>query len=101
MRSGLEEAQTLHDLLEILVHAVQERSDNIALSQEVALRTSTEKLNDEVGILMTALAAAVTSSHSQIVGFMRQPWDDTNDLTRNWRQSRVRMSWRNRPRLKK
>ncbi|KAM0416570.1 hypothetical protein ACHAPD_005499 [Fusarium lateritium] len=64
--SGLEEAQALHDLLEILVRAVQEHTTDIATSQEVALRTSTEKWNDEVGVLVTALTAVVATSLDQM-----------------------------------
>jgi predicted nucleic acid-binding Zn ribbon protein len=70
--SGLDEAQALHDLLEILVRAVQEKTADIATSQEIALRTSTEKWNDEVGALMTALTAVVTTSLNQMVSFMCQ-----------------------------
>ncbi|GKU03253.1 nuclear membrane fusion protein kar5 [Fusarium langsethiae] len=64
--SGLEEAQALHDLLEILVRAVQKNTADITTSQEVALRTSTEKWNDEVGVLVTALTAVVATSLDQM-----------------------------------
>ncbi|KAL6923232.1 hypothetical protein FSST1_000506 [Fusarium sambucinum] len=64
--SGLEEAQALHDLLEILVRAVQEHTTDIATSQEVALRTSTEKWNGEVAGLVTALTAVVATSLDQM-----------------------------------
>ena len=65
--SGLEEAQALHDLLEILVRAVQKHTTDIATSQEITLRTSTEKWNDEVGVLVTALTAVVATSLDQMV----------------------------------
>lgn len=72
MTSGLEEAQALHDLLEILVRAVQTNTADITTSQEVALRTNTEKWNDEIGGLVTALTAVVATSLDQMVSFMRQ-----------------------------
>lgn len=69
----MKEAQALHDLLDILVRTVQDQTTDIATSQEVALRTNTEKWNNEVGGLMTALTAVITSSLNQIVSPMGQP----------------------------
>lgn len=72
MTSGLEEAQALHDLLAILVRALQENTADITTSQEVALRTSTDKWNTEIGGLVTGLTAMVATSLDQMVSFMCQ-----------------------------
>ncbi|CAF3627046.1 unnamed protein product [Fusarium graminearum] len=64
--SGLEEAQALHDLLAILVRALQENTADITTSQEVALRTSTDKWNTEIGGLVTGLTAMVATSLDQM-----------------------------------
>lgn len=62
MQNSLKDTQALHDLLELLILSVQEKTANMASSYEVALQTSTEKLNNEVEVLMTALSVAVGSS---------------------------------------
>lgn len=72
MTSGLEEAQALHDLLAILVRTLQENTADITTSQEVALRTSTDKWNTEIGGLVTGLTAMVATSLDQMVSFMCQ-----------------------------
>ncbi|KAM0562832.1 hypothetical protein ACHAPJ_001672 [Fusarium lateritium] len=64
VQSSLKETKTLHDLLELLVRSAQENAAEIVSSHEVALRTSTKKLNDEVDVLMNVLVAAMTSSVS-------------------------------------
>ncbi|KAF4447529.1 hypothetical protein F53441_8913, partial [Fusarium austroafricanum] len=64
VRNNLKETQVLHELLELLVRSVQEKTADIALSQEVALQTSTKQLNNEVEILMAVLNTAVSSSVS-------------------------------------
>ncbi|KAM0223956.1 hypothetical protein ACHAQD_003035 [Fusarium lateritium] len=62
VQSSLKDIQALHDLLELLILSVQEKTADIASSYEVALQTSTGKLNNEVEVLMTALGVAVGSS---------------------------------------
>jgi hypothetical protein len=62
VQSSLKDTQALHDILGLLILSVQEKTADIALSYEVALQTSTEKLNNEVEVLMTALSVAVGSS---------------------------------------
>lgn len=62
MQTSLKDTQALHDLLELLILSVQEKTADMASSYEVALQTSTEKLNNEVEVLMTALGVAVGSS---------------------------------------
>lgn len=62
MQNSLKDTQALHDLLELLILSVQEKTANMASSYEVALQTSTERLNNEVEVLITALSVAVGSS---------------------------------------
>lgn len=64
MENGLKETKVLHDLLELLTRSFQEKTADIVSSQEVALQTSTKRLNNEVDILMAVLGAAVSSSVS-------------------------------------
>lgn len=64
MENGLKETKVLHDLLELLTRSFQEKTADIVSSQEVALHTSTKRLNNEVDILMAVLGAAVSSSVS-------------------------------------
>jgi hypothetical protein len=62
VQSSLKDTQALHDLLGLLILSVQEKTADMASSYEVALQTTTEKLNNEVEVLMTALSVAVGSS---------------------------------------
>jgi hypothetical protein len=64
----------------------------MATSQEVALRTSTEKWNDEVGVLVTALTAVVATSLDQMVSFKYQLWEAVDNFSRKRRQLGVQTS---------
>lgn len=64
LEAGLEDANALRHLLSELLVEVLDKSTTIAASQEYALQVATVKTTQELGIVMTTLAAAISSSTS-------------------------------------
>ncbi|KAK1989091.1 nuclear membrane fusion protein Kar5 [Colletotrichum cereale] len=64
MRDGLEDAQSLHQLLGILLKTVMSNNAEVATSQEMALATIRERTDSEVAVVMSAIATAAASSAS-------------------------------------
>ncbi|EHK48298.1 hypothetical protein TRIATDRAFT_316381 [Trichoderma atroviride IMI 206040] len=61
---GLEDARNLQILLAMLVDATQTQSHDLVSSHESALQEATQRITTEVDIILSAIAAAVTSSTS-------------------------------------
>ncbi|KAK5987815.1 hypothetical protein PT974_11949 [Cladobotryum mycophilum] len=59
-----EEAKTLEELLAMLVRTVHAQNSEMVQSHETSLRVSTEKVSNEIGVVMTSLAAVLMSSTS-------------------------------------
>ncbi|KAJ4192600.1 hypothetical protein NW755_003747 [Fusarium falciforme] len=64
VRSGLEDARSLHQLITMLVRTTKESAVDIASSHETALEVATQRANSEVDVFVTALTAAMASSVS-------------------------------------
>lgn len=67
---GLEDAKNLQILLAMLVDVTQTQSHDLVSSHESALQEATQRITTEVDVILSALAAAVTSStslHREIV----------------------------------
>ncbi|OLN85160.1 hypothetical protein CCHL11_06264 [Colletotrichum chlorophyti] len=64
LRHGLDGAQNLQQLLKVLLKTVLENNAEVAASQEMALANIKDRTNNEVAIIMAALATAVESSSS-------------------------------------
>ncbi|KDN72023.1 putative nuclear membrane fusion protein Kar5 [Colletotrichum sublineola] len=64
MRDGLEDAQSLHQLLGILLKTVMSNNAEVTASQEMALASLRERTNSEVAVVMSTLATAAASSAS-------------------------------------
>lgn len=71
MKSGLEDAQTLQQLLSVLLKTLLSNNAEVAASQKVALTNFKDHAELEVAVVMSALATAAASSvslQSQMVG---------------------------------
>ncbi|WQF86175.1 Putative nuclear fusion protein Kar5 [Colletotrichum destructivum] len=64
MRSGLEDAQTLQQLLSVLLKTLLSNNAEVAASQKVALKNFKDHAELEVAVVMSALATAAASSVS-------------------------------------
>ncbi|TQN72929.1 Nuclear fusion protein tht1, partial [Colletotrichum shisoi] len=64
MRSGLEDAQTLQQLLSVLLKTLLSNNAEVAASQKVALTNFKDHAELEVAVVMSALATAAASSVS-------------------------------------
>ncbi|PTB42817.1 uncharacterized protein TrAFT101_001400 [Trichoderma asperellum] len=61
---GLEDAKNLQILLAMLVDVTQTQNHDLVSSHESALQEATQRITTEVDVILSALAAAVTSSTS-------------------------------------
>ncbi|KAI8687346.1 hypothetical protein NCS56_00307100 [Fusarium sp. Ph1] len=64
VRSGLEDARSLHQLITMLIRTTKESAADIASSHETALEVATQKASSEVDVFVTVLTAAMASSVS-------------------------------------
>ncbi|CAM1506448.1 Fc.00g060890.m01.CDS01 [Cosmosporella sp. VM-42] len=64
MKSGLEHAGSLQQLLSALIKAVIENAAEVAATHETSLQAATRQANDEIADVMAALASAALSSAS-------------------------------------
>lgn len=70
MQSSLESARNLQQVLTVLLKTVLENNAEVSASSELTVQTVTQRAASEMGIVITALTAAVASSaslQSQIV----------------------------------
>lgn len=71
----------------MLVDATQTQSHDLVSSHESALQEATQRITTEVDIILSALAAAVTSStslHREIVRCLTFPIEELFCLTAIW-----------------
>ncbi|KAM5370322.1 hypothetical protein ACJZ2D_008527 [Fusarium nematophilum] len=64
IRSGLEDAKNLQQLLALLIRTTQNNAAEATAAHETALQVTTKRVYSEIDVLMTALAATVASSVS-------------------------------------
>ena len=64
VKSGLEDARSLHQLITMLIRTTKESAADIASSHETALEVATQRANTEVEVFVTALTTAMASSIS-------------------------------------
>ncbi|KAF7553206.1 hypothetical protein G7Z17_g3788 [Cylindrodendrum hubeiense] len=64
VKGGLDDARVLQQILAVLLRTTTDATAEAAASHETALQTVTQNANHEIEVLMTVLAAAVSSSLS-------------------------------------
>lgn len=64
MKSGVEDAQNLQQLLNVLLNTVLNANAEVAASHEMMLSNVKDRTESEVAFVMAALASAATSSTS-------------------------------------
>ncbi|KAF4979803.1 hypothetical protein FDECE_18001, partial [Fusarium decemcellulare] len=64
VRSGLEDARSLHQLIDLLIRTTKENAAAVISSHETSMQIVSKNANSEIDIFMTALTAAVASSVS-------------------------------------
>jgi hypothetical protein len=63
-RDGLEHAENLQQLLSILLINVLEGNSQLAFAHETSLQQASQRVNDDMGVLMAVVSTAIASSSS-------------------------------------